>query len=112
MLKINKDIDRQTSTVVIGRSAFEGWDDDYEGEGPTTILLGSGVTSIANTAFYRQHYLTSITIRATTPPTLESVFALSDTNNCPIYVPAESVELYRTATNWSAYASRIQAEVV
>jgi len=31
------------------------------------------------------------------------------TNNCPIYVPAASVNAYKTATNWKSYASRIQA---
>jgi len=32
-----------------------------------------------------------------------------DTNNCPIYVPAASVDAYKSASGWSAYASRIQA---
>ena len=33
------------------------------------------------------------------------------TNNCPIYVPAGSVEAYKTAEYWSDYADRIQADL-
>ena len=36
-------------------------------------------------------------------------YVFNDTNDCPIYVPSESVEAYKAATNWSYYASRIQA---
>lgn len=31
-----------------------------------------------------------------------------DTGNCPIYVPDKSVEIYKTATNWTALESRIK----
>lgn len=51
----------------------------------------------------------SMTILATEPPTLadKNMFISGHTPN--IYVPASSVELYKTATNWSEYASKIQA---
>lgn len=49
--------------------------------------------------------LQHITFLGLTPPTL--LYGLGTEVNCPIYVPAESVELYKTA--WPAYASRIQA---
>jgi hypothetical protein len=52
--------------------------------------------------------LTSITCNATTPPTLEDAFAFENTDNCPIYVPAESVDTYKAASGWSTYADRIQ----
>jgi hypothetical protein len=66
------------------------------------------VTSIGSEAFYGCSSLTSITCEATTPPTLKwSVF--DDTNDCPIYVPADSVDTYKAAENWSEYAKRIQA---
>lgn len=74
--------------------------------GLTTVTIGTGVTSISSYAFYYCTGLTSVTINATTPPTLgSSVFDY--TNDCPIYVPAESVETYKSASRWSAYASRI-----
>ena len=86
----------------IGNSAFEGC------SGLTSVTIGSGVTSIGTYAFDNCSSLTSVTVLATTPPTLgSSVFYM--TNDCPIYVPSESVETYKAASGWSAYASRIQA---
>jgi hypothetical protein len=72
----------------------------------TSIDIPNSVTSIGQSAFYGCRSLTSITINAVTPPTLGSD-AFANTNDCPIYVPAESVEAYKT--RWSNYASRIQA---
>ena len=71
-----------------------------------SVTIGNSVTIIGGNAFYGCSALTSVTIQATTPPTLNSN-AFNSTNNCPIYVPAESVDAYKTATNWSSYASRI-----
>lgn len=79
----------------------------YYCEGLTTITIPDSVTSIGYSAF-RGSGLTSVTIQATTPPSLGSS-AFESTNNCPIYVPAESLDAYKTATNWKTYASRIQA---
>ena len=75
----------------------------------TSVTIGNSVTSIGESAFDGCTKLTSITIQATTPPTLLSYSVFNDTNNCPIYVPAESVNRYKTATNWTSLASRIQA---
>ena len=50
--------------------------------------------------------LTSITIEATTPPTI-GTNAFYRTNDCPIYVPSGSVNDYKAV--WSSYSSRIQA---
>lgn len=72
------------------------------------IIIPSSVTTFGNSVFGNCVRLTSITVKATTPPTLGSnVF--NKTNNCPIYVPAESVEAYKAASGWTSYASRIQA---
>ena len=73
----------------------------------TSVTIGNSVTKIYNYAFDSCSGLTSVTIQATTPPSLGSG-AFSNTNKCPIYVPAESVDAYKTATNWKTYASRIQ----
>lgn len=75
----------------------------------TSIEIPSGVTSIGQRAFQYCSGLTSVTIQATTPPTLANANAFANTNNCPIYVPSASVNAYKSATNWSNYASRIQA---
>jgi hypothetical protein len=51
--------------------------------------------------------LISVTINATTPPTLgENVFWASSIQT--IYVPAESVDAYKSADKWSSYADLIQ----
>lgn len=74
----------------------------------TTLSLPSSLISIGIGVFSGCENLTSITCNRTTPPTIgTNVF--QNTNNCPIYVPAESVNAYKTATNWSTYANRIQA---
>ena len=73
------------------------------------ISIPSNVTSIGNRALRNCSGLTSITVEATTPPTLSEDSVFDGTNNCPIYVPSQSVDAYKSATNWSTYASRIKA---
>ena len=75
----------------------------------TSVTIPDSVTSIGEYAFLTCTGLTSVTIQATTPPTLNGVDVFNSTNNCPIYVPAESVDAYKAASRWSTYASRIQA---
>ena len=92
------------SVTTIGGSAFSYC------SGLTTVTIPDSVTTIRYNAFSNCSALTSVTILATTPPSLGSdVF--SSTNNCPIYVPAESVDAYKAATNWSSLADRISAIV-
>ena len=72
-----------------------------------SIELPSTVTAIGPSAFQYCTGLTRVSITAATPPSLgSSAFA-----NCSaltgIYVPDESIEAYKTATNWSAYANKI-----
>ena len=72
----------------------------------TTATLPSTITSFGNQAFGYSG-LTSITIRATSPADIssENPFANAD-NLAHIYVPAASVDAYKTA--WSDYASIIE----
>ena len=77
----------------------------------TQITIGTGIEQIKEYAFYKCTSLTRITILATTPPALESSTAFSDTNNCEILVPLNSVSAYKSATNWSSLASRINGFV-
>ena len=86
--------------TTIGNSAFVSC------TGLTNVVIPSGVTSIGNQAFYYCSSLSSITVDATTPPTL-GTNAFNNTNDCPIYVPSEAVEDYKTA--WNSYTTRIQA---
>lgn len=81
----------------------------FYGCGLRTAILPSTITEIRSSAFNSCSQLTSITINATTPPTLQSANAFQNTNDCPIYVPAGSVNAYKTDTNWVSLATRIQA---
>ena len=75
----------------------------------SVIEIPSNVTTIANSAFEGASGLSSITLTRSTPPSL-GWKAFDDTNNCPIYVPSESVSTYQKAsTYWKGYAERIQA---
>lgn len=73
-----------------------------------SLTIPSGVTGVGGNAFDGCTRLLNIIFKSITPPTLENTNAFTGTT-CPIYVPAESVEAYKAATNWSTYASRIQA---
>ena len=74
-----------------------------------SINIPSGCTSIGNSAFGSSTALTSVTVNTLTPPTL-GTGAFTNTNaNLKIYVPCDSVAAYKAATNWSSYASKIEA---
>lgn len=72
------------------------------------IHFGDKLQSIGYAAFNSMTGLQDIIIDATTPPTLNNANAFDSTNGCPIYVPDNSVDTYKGATNWSTYASRIK----
>ena len=91
----------QSGVTSIGSSAFRNC------SGLTSITIPSGVTSIGAYAFRNCSGLTSVTVEATTPPTL-STAAFDGTNDCPIYVPCNSLNAYKSASRWSTYASRIE----
>lgn len=72
----------------------------------TSVTIPNSVTSIGDRAFYYCSDLESITVKAFTPPKLGSnAFGAS---SCPIYVPAYSLNDYKTARGWSNYAKRIR----
>lgn len=72
----------------------------------TSVTIPNSVTIIGDYAFSSCSKLTSITCEATTPPTLGSNNNLS--NVTAVYVPADSVDDYRIATNWAYYADKIK----
>ena len=66
------------------------------------------MTSIADRAFQSCTKLIRISITADTPPTLGGTLVFDGCQVLTgIYVPDESVEAYKTATNWSAYANKM-----
>lgn len=72
------------------------------------VTIPNSVTTLGNDVFKGDVNLTSVTVLATTPPSI-GTRCFDNTNNCPIYVPSGSVSDYQAAPGWSTYASRIQA---
>ena len=71
------------------------------------VVIGSGVKKIGSDAFRYCYVLNDISIKATTPPSINET-SFNDIGTSPIfYVPTESVEAYKSATNWSGYANYI-----
>ena len=65
----------------------------------TSVIIGSSVTSIGSSAFSGCP-LSSITSLALTPP---AASGFPNTSTAKLYVPKESVELYRTTSGWNYF---------
>lgn len=93
------------SLTTIEQSAFNSCQGLYE------ITIPASVTSIGNDAFRYNYGLLAYHFLSTTPPTLDNSTVFGGINaSSKIYVPSASVNAYKTATNWSTYASYIEAE--
>lgn len=88
--------------TTIGAYAF------YDNNSLKSITIGSGCTYIGYWTFADCSGPINLTIYATTPPSVVSnAFQYSTINT--IYVPAESINTYKSAPVWAGYADRIQA---
>ena len=90
------------SVTDIGLGVFQDWEANNQ-----PLVIPDSVTSIGSYAFRNWESVPYIEIQATTPPTLTNANAFNNQNNAPIYVPDESVNNYKTATNWVNLADRI-----
>ena len=75
------------------------------------VDIGDSITSIGNFAFGHDPSLDTVIIRAVTPPAAGRLIFEDtgiDSGSGYIYVPDASIEAYKTAANWSTYASRIK----
>ena len=90
------------SVTTIGEYAF------YICSNLTSVTIGNSVTTIGDAAFCYCGSLTSVYCEATTPPTLDgSTIFDNNASGRKIYVPAASVDDYKSAENWSDYAADI-----
>lgn len=120
-----RSIDIPNSVTSIGETAFYGCSNITSaiiGNGVTSIgdwafngcfymnsvTLGNNVVSIGAQAFYKCRNLTSITCEALLPPTMGEKVWYNVSTSIPVYVPAESVEAYKSADGWSQFTN-IQA---
>ncbi len=80
----------------------------FQGSGIVNITIPENVQNIYWGAFRNCTSLQSVTCLAVNPPAGgDGMF--DNTGNCPILVPSGSVDAYKNADYWSAYADRIQA---
>jgi hypothetical protein len=87
-----------TSVTSIGNDAFVNC------SGLTGVTIPASVTSIGGWAFYDCSGLTSVTVKAKTPLTCKnSPFSVYDT----LYVPMESIALYKSTSPWSKFKTII-----
>ena len=95
--------------VTIGTNAFYNCSSLKYLEIPSTVT-SIGANALSYIAEYGTEKSTYVFLPAT-PPTIQSTtFSSSGSGNVKkIYVPAASLDAYKTATNWSTYASHMEA---
>lgn len=71
------------------------------------INLPATITSIGSQVFRYVTSLEQVIVRATTPPSLDSLTFQNTNDTFLIYVPDASLEAYKGATNWVSFADRI-----
>ena len=77
----------------------------------SSVVIPDSVTSIGVSAFGYCYGIKEYHFKPLTPPTLSASNSFSGIpKDCVIYVPVGSLEAYKTATNWSYYASQMQEE--
>lgn len=76
----------------------------------SSVVIPDSVTSIGGYAFRNCSSVKEYHFLQTTPPTLSSTTFNDIPADCIIYVPAASLNAYKTATNWSTYADKMQGE--
>ena len=90
------------SVTSIGERAF------YNCSNLASVTIGNSVTSIGEDAFNRCISLEEVYCKPTTPPAGDSYMFDNNALGRKIYVPAESVEAYKSAVDWKFYADYIK----
>lgn len=80
----------------------------FQGCANLTLVKLRDVTTIGINAFYKCPNLSKVVINNSTPPTRSSNAFASCSSDLAFYVPDSAVEAYKSATNWTPFASRIK----
>ena len=72
-----------------------------------TITFHSNIKTIGASIFANCTSFSELIIEAIVPPTTQGNIFVNTHQDLKIYVPDESVAIYKSATNWSLHASRI-----
>lgn len=94
------------TAVTFGNSVRTIQASAFDGPNLQTVHLPSSILSIGSRAF-TYGGLETVTIEATTPPEIGDSYPLATPDT--IYVPAQSVSLYKSHYNWGNYKNIIQA---
>ena len=80
----------------------------------TTLNIGDGVKTIPAYAFSGGcNTLTSITCRATIPPTVSNVNAFTNVpTSIPVYVPCGSISAYSSASGWDRFTNYYERNII
>lgn len=70
----------------------------------TSVTIPEKTTTIGDGAFYYNSRLQSVNVLPSVPPSLGTDVFFSTSSSLVITVPKGTLEAYKTATNWSAYA--------
>ena len=89
------------SVTTIGEDAFSIC------ESLTSVTIGDSITTIGTHAFWSCDSLTSVYCKATTPPALGYHVFERNGSGRKIYVPRQSVNVYKNADGWKEYANAI-----
>ena len=89
------------SVVSLGEMSFQNW------TSATSLTIGSNVAEIYDYAFFNWSSLLEMSVLRATPPSITSTTFSGLKASCVIKVPAASLNAYKTATNWSAHASKM-----
>lgn len=70
-----------------------------------SIVIPNSVTTVFNNAFSDCSQLNQIICKANTPPTIDSQTFENVNKSIPVYVPASSIEAYKSADYWSEFTN-------
>lgn len=74
------------------------------------LIIPNYSSNTSSMTFSGNYSMKEYHFEATTPPQLSSNGFNYIPSDCIIYVPSESLETYKTASNWSSYASKMVGE--